>query len=173
VIALVMIGAWFWQFRRDRLPSNSNLLERPVMLEHLDAIAAKFPGVEDHPAWPEAYQWASVSQEAAAAIAEREPTLVPDLMEALYTVEGLASNVASSAIALAQVQTEQYRSLTQQQLDQSRDRLQATHDQLQQLRDQILLAQLTSNASTDGLLPDRLQLLIEANKTTLNAATHD
>jgi len=172
-IALAMLAVWFLQFRRDRITTTGDLLNATVMLEHLDAIAARVPGAADHPAWTEARQWASNSQAAAAAIAERDSTLVPDLIETLYTVEALAVNVALSAVALDQVQTEQYQSLTQQQLTQSRDRLRETHDQLQQLRDQLLLSQLRTDAAASGALPDRLQLLIDANKSTLKDAADD
>ena len=173
VILLSMLGAWFVQFRGDRLNTTGNLLNRTVMLEHLDAIAAKFPGLEPQSAWSNAYQWASESQLAAAEIAERDSTLIPDLLEALYTVEGLAANIAGSTVALEQVQTEQYRSLTQQQLETSCDRLQQTHHQLQSLRDQIVLAQLSADAKASAALPDRLQLMIEANKTILQTAADD
>lgn len=173
MIAAVMLIAWFWQFRRDRISTTGNLLERTVMLEHLDAIANQFAGVETTAIWSEAYTWASDSQTAAAEIAAREPTLMPDLMEALYTVEGLVANVAGSALALEQVQTEQYRRLTQQQLTKSCDRLEETHDQLLHLRDQIVLSQLTIDAATSASLPQRLQLLIEANKTMLNTSPND
>ncbi|MEM6520717.1 MAG: hypothetical protein AAF722_15460, partial [Cyanobacteria bacterium P01_C01_bin.70] len=153
--------------------TTGNLLDRTVMLEHLDAITAKFPGLEMQRPWSEAYQWASESQTAAAEIAQRESTLVPDLLEALYTVEELAANIAGSTVALEQVQTEQYRALTRQQLNRSCDRLQATHHQLQSLRDQIVLSQLTTDAAASAALPDRLQLLIEANKTTLQTAADE
>lgn len=171
VIAAAMLIVWFLQFRRDRISTTGNLLERTVMLEHLDAIATRFSGIEDTPVWPETRQWASESQLAAAEIAEREPTLIPDLVEALYTVEGLVATVAGSAVALEQVQTDQYRALTEQQLAQSRDRLRETHDQLLHLRDQIVLSQLTADAAASASLPQRLQLLIEANKTMLQAPT--
>lgn len=173
LILLGMLGAWFLQFRGDCLNTTGNLLDRTVMLEHLDAIAAKFPGLDLQSPWADAYQWSSESQAAAAEIAERDSMLIPDLLEALYTVEGLAANIAGSTVALEQVQTEQYRTLTQQQLESSCDRLQETHHQLQSLRDQIVLAQLSADAKASAALPDRLQLLIEANKTTLQTATDD
>jgi hypothetical protein len=173
IILAGMVGAWFLQFRGDRLNTTGNLLERTVMLEHLDAIAAKFPGLDMQSPWANAYQWASDSQTAAAEIAERDSTLIPDLLEALYTVEGLAANIAGSTVALEQVQTEQYRTLTQQQLETSCDRLQETRHQLQSLRDQVVLAQLSADAKASAALPDRLQLLIEANKTTLQTAADD
>ncbi|RZM78808.1 hypothetical protein [Leptolyngbya iicbica] len=173
IIAVGMLGAWFFQFRGDRLNTTGNLLDRTVMLEHLDAISAKFPGIDMQSPWVNAYQWSSESQTAAAEIAERDSTLIPDLLEALYTVEGLAANIAGSTVALEQVQTEQYRTLTQQQLEKSCDRLQETHHQLQALRDQIVLAQLSADANASVALPDRLQLLIEANKTTLQTAADD
>jgi hypothetical protein len=168
-IALAMLAIWFLQFRRDRLPVTHNLLEPEVMLDRLDGIAARTLSGGQPDEWIRAYQWATASQQAAAQIAERDTLLVPDLMETLSTVEGLAAQVANGVAARKQVQTEQYRTLTQQHLQESSDRLQATHDQLQKLRDQIVLAQLTSDAEIDTSLPDRLQLLIDANKTTLNA----
>ncbi|WP_204138498.1 hypothetical protein [Halomicronema sp. CCY15110] len=173
IIVVGMLGAWFSQFRGDRLNTTGNLLNRTVMLEHLDAIAAKFPTLAPQGPWTDAYQWASEGQAAAAEIADRDSTLIPDLLEALYTVEGLAANIAGSSVALEQVQTEQYRTLTQQQLETSCDRLQETHHQLQSLRDQIVLAQLSADAKANVALPDRLQLIIEANKTTLQTATDD
>ncbi|NJN20604.1 MAG: hypothetical protein HC812_04640 [Leptolyngbya sp. RL_3_1] len=172
-IALVMLAIWFQQFRRDRLPVTHNLLEPEVMLERLDGISARTLSGGQPDEWIRAYQWATASQQAAAQIAEHDPLLVPDLMETLYTVEGLAAQVANSVAARKQVQTEQYRRLTQQHLQESSDRLQATHDQLQKLRDQIVLAQLTSDAAIDTSLPDRLQLLIDTNKTTLKASNND
>ncbi|MEM6521799.1 MAG: hypothetical protein AAF722_20990, partial [Cyanobacteria bacterium P01_C01_bin.70] len=65
-IMVAMLAAWFLQFRGDRMETTGNLLDRTVMLEHLDAITAKFPGLEMQRPWSEAYQWASESQTAAA-----------------------------------------------------------------------------------------------------------
>jgi hypothetical protein len=172
-IAASMLCAWFLQFRRDRISTTGNLLDRTVMREHLDAIAAQFPGIHESMVWSEAYQWASDSQQAAADIADQESTLMPDLLEALYTVEALVANVAGSVLALEQVQTEHYRTLTQQQLTKSRDRLRETHGQLQQLRDQMVLSQLSADAAASAALPERLQLLIDTNKTMLQAPTED
>lgn len=172
-IALTMVATWFWQFRQEQISATGNLLEAPVMLAHLEAIAQRTEVPADSPDWRRACEWASASQAAAAQIAEADPLLGPDLIETLYTVEGLVSQVAGSVVAMDQVQTPQYRTLTRQHLHTSRDRLQATHDQLQQLRDQMVLSQLTTEAAGDTSLPDRLQLLIDANKTALNATGGD
>lgn len=172
-IALAMLFTWVWQFRQTQTSATGNLLEAPEMLAHLEAIAQRTAVSADSPDWRQACTWASASQAAAAQIAEADPLLGPDLIETLYTVEGLVSQVAGSAVALHQVQTERYRTLTRQHLHTSRDRLQATHDQLQQLRDQMVLAQLTTEAASDTSLPDRLQLVIEANKTALSAVQQD
>lgn len=172
-IALVMVATWFLQFRRDRAAPAGNPLEAPVMREHLDAIAARYPAVTGSPDWKRAYEQAIASQAAAAKIAECDALLVPDLIETLYTVEGLVQQVAGSYAALEQVQTAEYQQLTRQQLTASRDRLRETHDQLLQLRDQLVVAQLTTAAATDTTLPARLQLLIDANKTALHPTSHD
>lgn len=169
LITLAMMTSWFWQFRQTQMPTTGNVLDRNLFLARLDAIAAKALKTGNAPAWREAYQWAKASHEAATQIAERDPTLMPDVVETLVTVEALTTQVAGAYEAIDQVQTETYRSLTQQHLRESRDRLRDTHDQLQQLRDQIVLAQLTQEASADsGSLPRRLQLLIDANKTALH-----
>jgi hypothetical protein len=172
-IALGMVGPWFWQFRRATVATSSNLLEAPVMLARLEAIAAETQVSAEAPPWRHACQWASASQAAAAQIAATDSLLGPDLMETLLTVAELARQVAGSVVALEQVQTEQYRTLTQRHLQASSDRLQATHDQLQQLRDQMVLSQLTTDAAADTSLPDRLQLLIDANKLALNDVADD
>ncbi|NER82020.1 MAG: hypothetical protein F6K42_21155 [Leptolyngbya sp. SIO1D8] len=173
LISFVMLASWFLQFRQDSVTITGNILDRAVMLAHLDEIAKQLPGIELLPVWTDAHKWADASQTAAADIAQREPTLIPDLVETLYTVEALTSDVARSAAALEQVQTNQYRTLAQDQLTRSRDRLLETHNQLQQLRDQIVLSQLTTDAAVEATLPARLQLLIDANKTTLKATADD
>ena len=167
IVAIMLMG-WFRQFHRDRVPTTGNLMERELFLARLDGIVAKIGKGENSAGWQEAYRWALDSHGAALQIAERDPLLLPDLVETLVTVEALADQVASSYFALTQVQTDTYRGLTQQHLAESRDRLQQTHNQLQQLRDQVLLSQLTQEAgAADGSLPTRLQVLIEANKTAL------
>ncbi|MEO0826409.1 MAG: hypothetical protein AAFY67_12230 [Cyanobacteria bacterium J06642_9] len=169
VIAVTMVVGWFWQFRRAQVPTTGNMLDRDLFLARLDAIATKAIKAGNSPEWREAYQWAEASHGAAIQIAARDPMLMPDLVETLVTVEALTDQVASGYEALTQVQTDTYRNLTQQHLSESRDRLRDTHNQLQQLRDQVVLSQLTQEASADnGSLPSRLQVLIDANKTALH-----
>lgn len=164
-IALAMILAWFWGFRASDESANANLLEPSVFQSRLAAIAP--PARSTAKTWQTAQQWATESHQAAIAIAQREPTLTPDLLEALYTVLALTQQVAKTSEALEQVQTETYRTLTQQHLQASRDRLQETHQQLQQLQDQVLLADLSREAIASERLPMRLKVLIDANKTVL------
>ncbi|WP_008311953.1 hypothetical protein [Leptolyngbya sp. PCC 6406] len=172
-IAGVMLIAWFLQFRKAQLAEAGTLLDADTMAAHLAEIRDRVPLPSPCPEWHQAQNWAMASQAAAAQIAQADPPLSSDLLETLYTVEALARQIAGSAAARQQVQTAQYQDLTQQHLQASSDRLQETHDQLQKLRDQILLSQLTTEAAADTSLPARLQLLIDANKTTLNAANDD
>jgi hypothetical protein len=102
-IALAMLLTWFLQFRQTQISATGNLLEAPVMLAHLEAIAQRTEVPADSPDWRQACTWASASQAASAQIAEADPLLGPDLVETLYTVEGLVSQVAGSAVALQQV----------------------------------------------------------------------
>lgn len=168
IVAGGMVGAWLLQFPAAQETQAKTLLQPEVMAAYLQAIATEVLPPSTSQPWQQAQAWAAACQEAAAQIAQQDSLLIPDLLETLYTVEALARQVAGSAAALEQVQTEQYRILTQEHLETSCDRLQATHDQLQHLRDQLVLAQLTTEAAADTSLPDRLQLLIDANKTTLN-----
>jgi hypothetical protein len=63
-IALAMLLAWFWQFRQAQISATGNLLEAPVMLAHLEAIAQRTEVPADSPDWRQACTWASASQAA-------------------------------------------------------------------------------------------------------------
>ncbi|WP_066379322.1 hypothetical protein [Anabaena sp. CA = ATCC 33047] len=165
-IALVMIVVWFWTVNQVSPKSTDNLLERETFLAHLNQLQRQIDK-SSQTTWRQAYQWAEASQQFATAIAQREPTLIPELLEALYTVLALTQQVVSAVTAVNQVQSSTYRPLAKQQLQASCDRLQQTHNQLQQLQDQILLSKL-NQTPPDINLPKTLQLLITANKTALN-----
>ena len=76
----------------------------------------------------------------------------------------LAQQVADGLQVQAQIQTPTYQQMAKKQLKQSCDRMEQTHRQLQQLQDQVALASL---AQGDTPLPQRLEILIAANKEIL------
>lgn len=166
-IALGTIAVWIGGFRPQPVSPDAlnNLLERQNFLSRLVDLEAKIPNLPQSQ-WTETRQWAEQSQLSAEQIAQREPTLIPDLLEAMHTVLDLAGQVAEALQVIAQIQTATYRELAQQRLHASSDRLQQTHAQLQSLQDQIALASL-DRSGADANLPGRLQILIAENKTTL------
>lgn len=172
VITFSMVLAWLWQFRQERTGSaESNLLESPIFLKQLMAVENRVPKRSD-PTWERVQRWAGETQLFAAQIAQREPTLAPELLEALYTVLGLTQQVADGLEAVRHIRTKTYRDLAQQRLQESCDRLQTTHAQLQQLQDQIVLSSLTAETTSSTALPQRLQGLIADNRTVLQAPSH-
>jgi hypothetical protein len=173
-IALTMISAWLWEFRPKRSPqerATANLLHQDIFLVQLTALESKVPTLPES-AWEKARNWAHKTQELAQRIAEREPTLIPELLETLHTVLDLSGQVVEALQVMSQIQTSAYRHLAQQRLQASCNRLQETHDQLQHLQDQIALATLgRGEAGGTSALPKRLQVLIAANKSTLQSPT--
>ncbi len=165
-IALAMIGVWFWTVNQALAKSTHNLLEREVFLAHLNKCQRQIDQ-NSQTTWQQAYQWAKATQQFAEEIAQLEPTLIPELIEALHTVLALTQQVVSALATTNQVQSSNYRFLAKQQLQTSCDRLQDTHNQLQQLHDQVLLSRLNQN-HPDVNLPKTLQVLIAANKTAIN-----
>jgi hypothetical protein len=173
VIALAAIASWLWEFKQKPVQPESavNLLDREVFLTHLAALERNIPSLPE-PRWEQARTWAERIQVFAQRIAEREPTLIPAVLEALYTVLDLLRQVVEALQVMGQIQTSSYRNLAQQRLQASCDRLQQTHDQFQQLQDQIALSALEQGASgVTSTLPTRLQVLIADNKTTLQSPT--
>lgn len=164
-IALAMIAVWFWTVNEALSKSTHNLLERETFLAHLNQLERQIDK-SSQTTWRQAYQWAQATQQFASQIAQREPTLIPELLEALHTVLALTQQVVSALVTANQVQSSTYRPIAKQQLQTSCDRLQQTHDQLQQLQDQVLLSSL-NQTDTDVNLPKTLQLLIAANKTAI------
>jgi hypothetical protein len=162
-IALAMIGVWFWTVNQALPKSTHNLLERETFLAHLNQFQRQIDK-SSQTTWRQAYQWAEATQQFATQIAQREPTLIPELLEALHTVLALTQQVVSALATVNQVQSSTYRPLAKQQLQASCDRLQQTHDELQQLQDQVLLSSLNQ---THVNLPKTLQLVIAANKTAI------
>ena len=165
-IALATGAVWFWTVNQALPKSTHNLLERETFLAHLNQLQRQIDR-SSQTTWLQAYQWAEATQQFATQIAQREPTLIPELLEALHTVLALTQQVVFALITANQVQSATYRPLAKQQLQASCDRLQQTHDQLQHLQDQVLLKSL-NQTHTDLNLPKILQLVIAANKTAIH-----
>jgi hypothetical protein len=164
-IALAMIVVWFWTINQASSKSAHNILERKTFLAHLNQLQYRIDK-SSQTTWRQAYQWAEATQQFATQIAQQEPTLIPELLEALHTVLALTQQVALALATVNQVQSSTYIPLAKQQLKASCDRLQQTHDQLQQLQDQVLLSTI-NQTHPDVNLPKTLQLLIAANKTAI------
>ncbi|BAZ82263.1 hypothetical protein NIES73_35390 [Sphaerospermopsis kisseleviana NIES-73] len=165
-IALGMIAFWCWNVNQSLPKSTHNLLERETFLAHLKKLEPQIDK-SSQTTWRQAYQWAEATQQFATQIAQIEPSLIPELLEALYTVISLTQQVVFALVTVNQVQSSTYRPLAQEQLQISCDRLQQTHDELQQLQDQILLSHL-NHTHPNINLPKTLQLIITANKTALH-----
>lgn len=165
-IALAMIAVWFWTMNQALAKSTHNLLEREIFLAHLNNCQRQIDKSYQI-TWRQAYQWAKATQQFAQQIAQLEPTLIPELIEALHTVLALTQQVVSALATTNQVQSSKYRFLAKQQLQISCDRLQHTHNQLQQLQDQVLLSKL-NQPHTQINLPKTLQVIITENKTAIN-----
>ncbi|MBL1177974.1 hypothetical protein [Pantanalinema sp. GBBB05] len=187
-IALITIIWWFRQIQPHLIQALTNLLDRDVYLTQLRSIKPAFITISPPPifrqttenthnsstlitrrlAWQQTYQWAKEAHQYAKQIANQQATLTPELLEALYTVLALVELIVRSLEVLDQVKTSTYKHLAQQHFQASCDRLQATHNQLQQLHDQVMISDLhhpLNPSETD--LPHRLQLVVDANKLTL------
>lgn len=172
-IALATLGAWLWQLHQASAEWAANLLDRATFLAQLAVLDRRFPTISQA-TWQEARQWAQATQGFAARIAHREPSLTPELLEALHTVLALAGQVAEALQAVEQVQSATYRPLVRQRSQASCDRLQKTHDQLQHLQDQLFLSVLDQEATKSTTsLPLSLRLVIEANRTALQQSAGD
>ncbi|TVQ11583.1 MAG: hypothetical protein EA368_05320 [Leptolyngbya sp. DLM2.Bin27] len=164
-VAAAMVGSWAVGFRPDAVTaSGSDLLDDRTFAAQLASLGQRVPA-KSQKAWREVQTWAIESQRFAARIYDRDPMLQVELLEAMHTVLDLSGQVADGLAVIDQIETPAYKQMAQQRLAASRDRLQATYAQLQQLQDQLALSTLDDNSSDP--LPQRLQTLIDANKTIL------
>lgn len=165
VIVAGAIAFWFRQFPRPKNPSTiANLLQPEVFLSHLNTLKSSASGATDSQ-WRSAHQQAEAIQHVAKQIAQREPTLIPDLLETLHTVLDLVDQFGQAFQVSQQVQTPHYQQLAQQRLQHSEVRLQQTRDQLQALHDQIALEHLERHSLTlTSGISERLQILITENE---------
>ncbi|HSM83545.1 MAG TPA: hypothetical protein VLS96_17800 [Nodosilinea sp.] len=166
-VAAAMVGSWAVGCRPTPFEaSGSNLLDAQTFGSQLGTLGTRVPP-KAQKTWREVQAWATESQRFAAQICDRDPLLQVELLEAMHTVLDLSGQVADGLAVIDQIETPAYRQMAAQRLDASRDRLQATHAQLQQLQDQTALATLDDSSASDTL-PQRLQTLIDANKTILD-----
>jgi hypothetical protein len=166
-VAAAMVGSWAVGCRPDQVTaSGSDLLDDRTFAAQLTPLGQRVPA-KAQKAWREVQTWAIESQRFAARIYDRDPMLQVELLEAMHTVLDLSGQVADGLAVIDQIETPAYKQMAQQRLSASRDRLQATYAQLQQLQDQLALSTLDNNSS--DTLPQRLQTLIDANKTILQS----
>lgn len=164
-VAAAMVSSWAAGFRPNSAVANSgDLLDAQTFAAQLGILEQRVPS-KSQKTWRQVQAWAIESQQFAARIYSRDSLLQVELLEAMHTVLDLSGQVADGLAVLDQIETPAYQQMAQQRLDASCDRLAATHSQLQQLQDQTALSSL--DTSTDNTLPQRLQTLIDANKTIL------
>jgi hypothetical protein len=169
LIALATMGAWAFEVRKEFSWMQENLLDRDVFLLHFRMVEQI---VDDYSSklWQDARSWVLDIQEFAYQIGKKEPNLTPELLEILYTTLFLVKQLLDTLMATHYVKTKTYREMAQQQLRASYNRLQTTHDQLEVLHDQVVLLSLDRISPSDmEAIPLQLQIVIEANRTTLQA----
>jgi hypothetical protein len=152
VICTAAIAAWQRQITHHKRLSlatanSANLLNRDVFIAHIGHLEHQFPDISQA-LWCSARKQAEAIQQVAVDIAQKEATLIPELLEALHTILNLVEQLAQALKAVKQVKTYHYQQLAQQQLHSSQRRLQHTHDQLQALCDRMTLDTLQRQAST-------------------------
>ncbi|MGB3202154.1 MAG: hypothetical protein WBA99_14715 [Nodosilinea sp.] len=164
-VAAAMVGSWAAGCRpTESEATGSDLLDAQTFAAQLGTLGQRVPS-KAQKTWRQVQAWAIESQQFATRIFDRDPLLQVELLEAMHTVLDLSRQVADGLAVLDQIETPAYQQMAQQRLDASCDRLATTHTQLQQLQDQIALSTLDTTA--DNALPQRLQTLVDANKTIL------
>jgi hypothetical protein len=173
-IALTMIGVWLWYIKDIEVKVKStelgslegnNLLNREVFLKLLPTLEFE-NSKESRSTWQVVHHWAESSQTYCMKIAEQEPTLIPDLLDALHTVSALSQEIAETLQAMEQLQTSNYRRLAEEGIRASCDRLKSSYEKLQNLHDQAILLKIPA-ARVD--LPQQIKFLIEANEAILES----
>ena len=165
-IAAIMVGAWIWKLRQIYGNSGANLLEGAIFDNELANIARKLEGRNDRD-WEQTVILVKQIQIFAQRIATTESSLIPELLETLYTVLSLCEQVAFALVTLEQMQTETYKNLTLEHLQVSCQRVKETHDLLQQLQDRVLLSSLEASGGKTTL-PSSLRVIIAENKNVLD-----
>ena len=170
-IALAMLVAWFWKLKQMPSLTWINLLDKNTFRFQLSKLESKLKR-HSYSEWEKVKNLAIETQEFAAKIVSREPELMPELIETLYTVLALCEQIIKSVLALKEIKTEAYQKVTEKYLQESNLRIFETYKQLEQLQDQVVIASLAKE--TEGVeagLPRRLKILISENKTALKPTT--
>lgn len=168
IATLIMLGWWVLEVRRLPMPQASeDLLDATGLDPHLAALAA----LAGQSATAQRL-WATVVQEmqalrvAAADIAQRDSSLVPDLYEAIVTGLGLAEQAMKATAAIETVQTAAYRDRAHRQQQEAIARLNAAGTAMTELRDSLVLGAIETQDGRSSL-PARLSLIVEDNRAAL------
>ena len=156
---------WFWQIHSPSSSQSlsSNLLQGDVFAEHLAYSQRRVPAAHLR-VWAGAQTQATSIQTNAEQIALRESMLIPDLLETLHSTLDLTEQIAEALYLLNQMQTAQYQTQTQQQLQKSLARLEVTHNQLQTLNDQFAWEHLEQRSHYTSALASGLQIVVSENE---------
>ncbi len=166
-IALVMLGAWFWKLKQMPSLTWINLLDKSTFRARLNQLESQLKR-QSYKEWEKVKNLATETQEFAAKIISREPELMPELIETLYTVLSLCEQVTKSVLALQEIKTATYKEITEQYLQESKLRVVETYKQLEQLQDKVVISSLAKETGgVEAGLPQRLKILIADNKTAL------
>jgi hypothetical protein len=162
-IALISIIYWFWKTPSPPQALSANLLQTDVFLDHLICCQNRIPTTQLE-AWTAAKAQACSIQTNAEQIALRESVLIPDLLETLHSTLDLTEQIAEALHLLDNMQTPQYQTRTQYQLQKSLERLEATHSQLQTLHDQFSWEKLEQRSHHTSALASGLRILVSENE---------
>jgi hypothetical protein len=167
VVTVSAIAFWCRQLPAPKTPSRlSTLLDQAIFLEHLSPLSLQVPA-SSRSVWDSAYQHVFSAQQSAMDIGQKEPTLLPDLLETLHSLLDLAVQLVSALQAFDKMHTPDARNAAAQQIEVRSYRLKESCKQLHQLQDQLALNALHENRSATAL-PIRLQSLIADNKSVLS-----
>jgi hypothetical protein len=168
IAAIVMLGWWVLEVRRLPLPKASEDLldatgldQQLVALESLAGQSATAKRL-----WTAVVQDMQSLRVAAADIAQRDSSLVPDLYEAIVTGLGLAEQALKATAAIDTVQTAAYRDRARTQQQEAIARLKAACTAMTELRDSLVLGAIETQDGRSSL-PARLSLIVEDNRAAL------
>jgi hypothetical protein len=166
--------AWAKQLQRLKHHNTNSQTKVPSLLQAgdfaqiINALARRIPQTS-YPLWQPIQQQAQKISSLTIAIAQKEPTFIPDLLETLHTVIALVKQLSEILQVIGSVHTSHYQASVQHQLQHSQARLQQTQDQLQAFHDQIVVEQLDQHSAqiNFSVLSDRLRALISENTSSI------
>jgi hypothetical protein len=165
VISIGTIIVWYWQLHRVLSTASADLLQPKIFLHYLRAFESQIPH-RSKTSWETIRQQSQMIQQLATQTAQRDPTLIPELLETLHTILALVEKIVYALQALQQVETYLAQQRAEQKLRQGAARLQESHQSLQELHDQLALQHLESDQTCPSAI-DWLQILIAANQAIL------